>query len=71
MWVQGRVDMEMTDVDKQVNEIIKTWDEEEKQEPVTEIKKSDIEGLDDIRIIAPWSSGNDWNDTSINHKKWR
>ena len=70
MWVQGKVDMEMTDVDKQVNEIIKTW-EEEKQEPVTEIKKSDIEGLDDIRIIAPWSSGNDWNDTSINHRKWR
>ena len=71
IWVQGKVDMEMTEVDKQVNEIIKTWDEEEKQEPVTEIKKSDIEGLDDIRIIAPWSSGNDWNDTSINHKKWR
>jgi len=71
MWVQGRVDMEMTDVDKQVNEIIKTWDEEEKQEPITEIKKSDIEGLDDIRIIAPWSNGNDWNDISINHRKWR
>jgi hypothetical protein len=50
---QGKVDMEMSDVDKQVNEIMKTWDEEEKQEPVTEIKKSDIEGLDDIRIIAP------------------
>ena len=50
---------------------LKTWDEEEKQEPVTEIKKSDIEGLDDIRIISPWADGNDWNDTSINHKKWR
>ena len=71
MWVQGKVDMEMTDVDKQVNEIMKTWNEEEKQEPVTEIKKSDIEGLDDIRIIAPWSDANDWNDTSINHRKWR
>ena len=70
MWVKGKVDMEMTSVDKQVNEIIKTW-EEGKQEPVTEIKKSEIEGLDDIRIVAPWSSGNDWNDTSINHKKWR
>ena len=71
MWVQGKVDMEMTDVDKQVNEIIKTWNEDEKQEPVKEIKKSDIEGLDEIRIIAPWSNGNDWNDTSINYKKWR
>ena len=71
MWVQGKVDMEMTSVDKQVNEIIKTWEEEEKQEPVTEIKKSDIEGLDDIRIISPWTNGNDWNDTSINHRKWR
>ena len=68
MWVQGKVDMEMTSVDKQVNEIIKTWEEEEKQEPVTEIKK---EGLDDIRIISPWANGNDWNDTSINHRKWR
>ena len=71
MWVGGKVDMEMTSVDKQVNEIIKTWNEEEKQEPVTEIKKSDIEGLDDIRIIAPWADGNDWNDTSINYRKWR
>jgi len=70
MWVQGKVDMEMTDVDKQVNEIIKTW-EEETQEPIREIKKSDVEGLDDIRIIAPWSDANDWNDTSINHSKWR
>ena len=71
MWVQGKVDMEMTSVDKQVNEIMKTWEEEEKQEPIIEIKASDIEGLDDIRIVSPWSDGNDWNDTSINHKKWR
>jgi len=70
MWVQGKVDMEMTSVDKQVNEIIKTWEKEEKQEPVIETKKSDVEGLDDIRIISPWSNDNDWNDTSINYRKW-
>ena len=62
---------EMSDVDKQVNEIIKTWDEEEKQEPVIEIKKSDVEGLDDIRIRDPWFDDGDWNDASINYRKWQ
>ena len=72
MWVQGKVDMEMTDVDKQVNVIVKQWEEEEKQKPITEIKASDIEGLDDISIHAPWSSTiGDWNDSAINYKKWR
>ena len=73
MWVQGKVDMEMSSVDKQVNEIMEQWKEEDKkeQEPVVEIKASDIEGLDDISIHAPWSNGNDWNDTSVNYKKWR
>jgi hypothetical protein len=71
IWVQGKVDMEMTDVDKQVNEILEKWEEEEKQEPITEIKASDIEGLDEVRVYAPWLIGNDWNDTSINYKRWR
>jgi len=71
LWIGGKVQMEMSSVDKQVQEIVKQWEEEEKQEPVIEIKESDIEGLDDIRIISPWSNGNDWNDTSINYKKWR
>jgi hypothetical protein len=73
MWVQGKVDMEMTDVDKQVNEIIKTWEEEDKknQEPIIESKPSEVEGLDDISIKAPFSVDGDWNDTSINHRKWR
>ena len=74
MWVQGKVDMEMSSVDKQVNEIMEQWKEEDKkeQEPVVEIKKSEVEGLDDISIHAPWSSNlGDWNDSAINYKKWR
>ena len=73
MWVQGKVDMEMTEVDKQVNEILKEWEEDAAKyyEPIVEIKASDIEGLDEVRVYAPWSNDNDWNDTSINYKKWR
>jgi hypothetical protein len=71
MWVQGKVDMEMTDVDKQVNEIIKTWEEEDKQKPVVETRPSEVEGLDDIRIRDPWFDDGDWNDSAINYKKWR
>jgi len=33
MWVQGKVDMEMTSVDKQVNEIMEQWEENEKSKP--------------------------------------
>ena len=48
-----------------------TKEEEEKQEPIVEIKASDIEGLDDIRIRAPFSVDGDWNDIELNYKKWR
>ena len=53
--------------------LIKYKEEDKKeQEPVVEIKASDIEGLDDISIHAPWSSTiGDWNDSAINYKKWR
>ena len=73
MWVQGKVDMEMSSVDKQVNEIMEQWKEQEKkeQEPVVEIKASDIEGLDDISIHASWKDVGDWNDSAINYRKWR
>ena len=72
-WVDGRVQMEISDVDKQTEEIKKQWKEEEKKEPIVEIKPSDIEGLDEVSISAPykvdWSG--DWNDIAINYKKWR
>jgi len=55
-WIDGRVEMEMTSVDKQAEEIKKQWEEEEKQEPITESKPSEVEGLDDISIKAPYIS---------------
>ena len=70
-WIEGKVEMEMASVDKQAEEIKKQWEEEEKQEPIVEIKAADIEGLDDIRIRAPFSVDGDWNDIELNHKKWR
>jgi hypothetical protein len=33
--------------------------------------ESEVEGLDDIRIKAPFSVDGDWNDIELNHKKWR
>ena len=71
-WVDGKVQMEMASVDKQAEEIVKQWEEEEKQESIIESKPSEVEGLDDISIHAPWSSTiGDWNDSAINYKKWR
>ena len=70
-WVDGRVEMEMTSVDKQAEEIKKQWEEEEKQEPIVEIKSSEVEGLDDIRIRAPFSVDGDWNDIAQTYKKLR
>jgi hypothetical protein len=70
LWVQGKVDMEMTSVDKQVNEIIKTWEDQENTKPIITSRPSEVEGLDDIRIKTSYSGDGDWNDASINHKKW-
>ena len=73
MWVDGRVEMEMTSVDKQAEEILKEWEEDAAKyyEPTVEIKASDIEGLDEVRIQAPFLVDGDWNDISLNYKKWR
>ena len=70
-WVDGKVQLEMADVDKQAEEIVEQWEEEEKKEPTVEIKDSDIEGLDEVRIQAPFLVDGDWNDISLNYKKWR
>jgi hypothetical protein len=74
-WVDGKVQMEMASIDKQVREIGAIWEEEDKknQEPIVESKPSEVEGLDDIRIRASYQvdlSG-DWNDIELNYKKWR
>ena len=73
-WVDGKVQMEMTSVDKQAEEIKRQWEKEEKPQTVMESTPSEVDGLDNIRIINqafvpnPWDS--DWNDVFINHKMW-
>jgi len=73
-WVDGRVQMEMTSVDKQAEELKNQWEKEEKPQTVMESTPSEVDGLDNIRITNqvffpdPWDS--DWNDAFINHKMW-
>ena len=75
-WVDGKVQMTMADIDKQVKYMGEIWDEEDKEKPQTVIEStpSEVDGLDNIRIINrafipdPWDS--DWNDVFINHKMW-
>ena len=54
LYVDERIKQEMKSVDKQAQEIKKQCEEEEKQEPIVEVKPSAIDGLDEIRIKAPW-----------------
>ena len=74
-WIDVKVEKEMGSIDRQVKEIGKIWEEEDKknQEPVIESKPSEVDGLDEMSISAHYTvdiSG-DWNDISINYKKWR
>ena len=48
-WVDGKVELEMTDVDKQAEEIKEQWKEEDKK-PVIKSTPSEVEGLDIISI---------------------
>ena len=73
-WVDGKVQMEMTSVDKQTEEIKNQWEKEETPQTVMESTPSEVDGLDNISIKNrafipdPWDS--DWNDVFINHKMW-
>jgi len=49
-WVDGKVDMEMASVDKQVEEIKKQWDKDLPDPWIVESTQSEIEGLDNISI---------------------
>lgn len=60
-----KVQVTMDDVDRQAKEIVEQWNEEEKetQAPIITSKPSEVEGLDEIRIRAPWvrdSGESDW-----------
>ena len=56
-WVDGKVQMEMASIDKQVREIGAIWEEEDKknQEPIIKSTPSEVEGLDTIEIKSPWN----------------
>jgi len=53
-WIEGKVEMEMTSVDKQAEEIKEQWKEEDKK-PVIKSTPSEVEGLDTIEINSPWN----------------
>jgi gas vesicle protein len=60
-----KVQVTMDDVDRQAKEIVEQWNEEEKETkaPIITSKPSEVEGLDEIRIRAPWvrdSGESDW-----------
>jgi len=59
-WVDGKVEMTMADIDKQVKHIGEIWDEEDKKnnEPLIKSEPSEVEGLDIIEIKSPWNNGN-------------
>ena len=47
-WVDGKVMMEMTSVDKQAEELVKQWEQDDK--PEVKSKPSEVEGLDEISV---------------------
>jgi predicted transcriptional regulator len=57
LYVDERIKQEMKSVDKQAEEILKEWEEDAAKyyEPIVEVKPSTIDGLDEIRIKAPWT----------------
>ena len=57
LYVDERIKQEMKSVDKQTEEILKEWEEDAAKyyEPIVEVKPSAIDGLDEIRIKAPWT----------------
>ena len=47
-WIEGKVKMEMSSVDKQAEEIVDMWEIQDK--PIVKSEKSEVEGLDIISI---------------------
>jgi hypothetical protein len=58
LWIDAKIDLEMKSVDKQAQEIVKQWEEEEKdpfKNPEIIVTPSEVDGLDTIEIKSPWS----------------
>ena len=54
-WIEGKIDMEMTSVDSQIEKLHEEWDEEERKQFAPEYteKPSEVEGLMDMEIKNP------------------
>ena len=50
-WIEGKVDMEMTSVDAQAEEILQKWEEDAKIKSTIKTTPSEVKGLDDMEII--------------------
>ena len=49
-WIEGKVDMEMTSVDAQAEEILQKWQEDAKIKSTIKTTPSEVKGLDDMEI---------------------
>ena len=49
-WIEGKVDMEMTSVDAQAEEILQKWEEAAKIKSTIKTTPSEVKGLDDMEI---------------------
>ena len=49
-WIEGKVDMEMTSVDAQAEEILQKWEEDAKIKATIKTTPSEGKGLDDMEI---------------------
>lgn len=67
-WVDGKVEMEMQSIDRQVKEIGKIWDEEDERnrQPTVEEEPSGVPDLPTLRIRAPFvERGTEESSTSV------
>ena len=67
-WVDGKVEMEMQSIDRQVKEIGKIWDEEDERnrQPTVEEGPSSVPDLPTLRIRAPFvERGTEESSTSV------
>ena len=52
IWIEGKIQMEMSSVDEQVKQIHKEWDEQTKPKVKINETPSEVEGLNDMSIEA-------------------
>jgi len=67
-WVDGKVEMEMQSIDRQVKEMGKIWDEEDERnrQPTVEEGPSSVPDLPTLRIRAPFvERGTEESSTSV------